>query len=77
MNYKTPSELLKILEDKVAEGATASEIFIFLNQLELNSFSNKKWSMPMLNHCLLTLKNPEYRPASILAQLLKNRELTV
>ncbi|MFZ6818780.1 hypothetical protein [Undibacterium sp. Ji22W] len=75
MNFKTPSELLKILEDKVAAGATASEIFIYLHQNEINSFTNKNWSMPMLNHCLLTLKNPDYRASSILAQLIKQREI--
>ena len=75
MQYLDPHKLLLLLEDLIEQGKSASEIFIHLHTNKINSFTNREWTMPALQHALLTMKRPEHRSASLVAKLLADRKV--
>ena len=73
MNTITNKELLELIQLKLKEGLTPTQLFLFLYEGGYNSFTGKPFTIPTLFTTLKTIENPSFRPSSVIAQLLKQQ----
>ncbi len=73
MPLYTHAQLLELIQLKLLEGMTPTELLLFLHANGLKSFTGKDFTIGTLLTTLKTIQNPSFRPSSVVAQLLKAR----
>jgi hypothetical protein len=71
-NY-SPQELMLLIESKLAEGLSVSELFVLLvnNNRTALSFTGKPWTISTLSLAIRSFKDVNFRPKSVAALVKK------
>ena len=75
MPLYTHAQLLELIQLKLLEGMTPTELFLFLHTNGYNSFTGKPFTIGTLLTTLKTIQEPSFRPSSVVAKLLADRKV--
>ena len=75
MSTITNKELLELIQLKLKEGFTPTQLFLFLHENGYNGFTGKPFTIGTMLTTLKTIQEPSFRPSSVIAQLLKQQEV--